>query len=170
VLKHCAANRKRRLSALPNVGPYIYDVKISGYIYIYIYIQDINMVSVNLQLECRSQLWCTTGLHYVYCIASHILYYNLSSILYPIIYQIFHIPRFISGFDGLVVSRSRVQPKPSDFFGRKNPQHAFLRKRSKAVGPVSYIYGTLKNHCDYMEVGSKAKFCRTFLARVFLLR
>jgi hypothetical protein len=30
VLKHCAANRKRRLSALPNVGPYIYDVKISG--------------------------------------------------------------------------------------------------------------------------------------------
>ena len=36
VLKHCAANRKRRLSALPNVGPYIYDVKISGFtIYIY---------------------------------------------------------------------------------------------------------------------------------------
>jgi hypothetical protein len=25
VLKHCAANRKRRLSALPDVGPYIYD-------------------------------------------------------------------------------------------------------------------------------------------------
>jgi hypothetical protein len=24
VLKHCAANRKRRLSALPNLGPYIY--------------------------------------------------------------------------------------------------------------------------------------------------
>jgi hypothetical protein len=31
VLKHCAANRKRRFSALPNVGPYIYDVKISGF-------------------------------------------------------------------------------------------------------------------------------------------
>jgi hypothetical protein len=31
MLKHCAANRKRRLSALPNVGPYIYDVKISGF-------------------------------------------------------------------------------------------------------------------------------------------
>jgi hypothetical protein len=30
VLKHCAANRKRQISALPNVGPYIYDVKISG--------------------------------------------------------------------------------------------------------------------------------------------
>jgi hypothetical protein len=24
VLKYCAANRKRQLSALPNVGPYIY--------------------------------------------------------------------------------------------------------------------------------------------------
>jgi hypothetical protein len=24
VLKHCAANRKRRPSALPNIGPYIY--------------------------------------------------------------------------------------------------------------------------------------------------
>jgi hypothetical protein len=31
VLKHFAANRKRRLSALPNAGPYIYDVKISGF-------------------------------------------------------------------------------------------------------------------------------------------
>jgi hypothetical protein len=39
MLKHFTANIKRRLSALPNVGPYIYDVKISGFtrssIYIY---------------------------------------------------------------------------------------------------------------------------------------
>jgi hypothetical protein len=39
MLKHFAANRKRRLSALPNVDPYMYDVKISGFtrssIYIY---------------------------------------------------------------------------------------------------------------------------------------
>jgi hypothetical protein len=42
VLKHCAANTKRWLSVLPNVGPYIYThthVKISGFtrssIYIY---------------------------------------------------------------------------------------------------------------------------------------
>jgi hypothetical protein len=52
VLKHCAENRKRRLSALPNVGPYIYDVNISGftrssiYIYIYIYIHDISRLRV----------------------------------------------------------------------------------------------------------------------------
>jgi hypothetical protein len=26
VLKHCAANRKRQLSALPNLGQYIYDI------------------------------------------------------------------------------------------------------------------------------------------------
>jgi hypothetical protein len=31
MLKHCAANRKRQLSPLPNVGPYIYIVKISGF-------------------------------------------------------------------------------------------------------------------------------------------
>ena len=41
MLKHCAANRKRQLSVLPNAGPYIYDVSISGFtrssIYIYIY-------------------------------------------------------------------------------------------------------------------------------------
>jgi hypothetical protein len=30
MLKHCAVNRKRQLAALPNVSPYMYDVKISG--------------------------------------------------------------------------------------------------------------------------------------------
>jgi hypothetical protein len=33
--------------------------------------------------------------------------------------------------------RVQTRPKPSDFFGRKNPQHAFLRRGSKAVGPLS---------------------------------
>jgi hypothetical protein len=50
------------------------------------------------------------------------------------------------------------------FFGRKNPQHAFLRKGSKAVCPLSQICGTIKNPCDYMEVGSQGKICRPFLA------
>jgi hypothetical protein len=31
MLKHCAADRKRQLSAFPNVSPYIYDVKIPGF-------------------------------------------------------------------------------------------------------------------------------------------
>jgi hypothetical protein len=30
------------------------------------------------------------------------------------------------------------------------------------VGPVSQICGTLKNTCDYVEVESKAEFCRPF--------
>jgi hypothetical protein len=41
MLKHCAENRKRRLSALPNVGPYIYTtlkfLALQGTPYIYIY-------------------------------------------------------------------------------------------------------------------------------------
>ena len=44
---------------------------------------------------------------------------------------------------GLWYPSSRVQtrPKQSDFSGRKNPQRAFLRRESKAVGPMSQIYG-----------------------------
>ena len=41
---------------------------------------------------------------------------------------------------GLWYPSSRVQtrPKPSDFSGqKKNPQHAFIRKGSKAVCPMS---------------------------------
>jgi hypothetical protein len=48
VLKHCAANRKRRLSALPNVGPYIHDVKISGFTRSSIY--DISRLRVNAEV------------------------------------------------------------------------------------------------------------------------
>jgi hypothetical protein len=55
-------------------------------------------------------------------------------------------------FGGLVVSMLtsgtaliRSRPKPSDFFVRKNPQHAFLRKGSKAVCPMLQIFGMSKN-------------------------
>jgi hypothetical protein len=49
MLKHFAANRKRWLSVLPNVGPYIYiyDVKISGFTRSSIYIYDISGLRVN---------------------------------------------------------------------------------------------------------------------------
>jgi hypothetical protein len=55
-----------------------------------------------------------------------------------------------SGFGGLVVgmlaSGTQVRRfKPSDFSGEKNPQHVFLRRGSKAVCPVSQLYGMLKN-------------------------
>jgi hypothetical protein len=58
------------------------------------------------------------------------------------------------GFGGLVVSMlasgTRVRGfEPGQslriFFGRKNPQHAFLRKGSKAVCPMSQICCMLKN-------------------------
>ena len=49
------------------------------------------------------------------------------------------------GFGGLGVACWPLVPKLADsnpveavgFLGRKNPQHAFLRRGSKAVGPMS---------------------------------
>jgi hypothetical protein len=46
MLKHCAANGKGRLSALPNVCPYIYDVKISGFTRSSLYKYDISRLRV----------------------------------------------------------------------------------------------------------------------------
>jgi hypothetical protein len=62
MLKHCVATRKRLLSALPNVGPYIYDVKISGFTRssIYIYIYDISRLRVKMDLQevrCENMDW-----------------------------------------------------------------------------------------------------------------
>jgi hypothetical protein len=47
VSKHCAANRKRQLPAFPNVDPYIYDVKISGFTRSSTHIYDIIRLRVN---------------------------------------------------------------------------------------------------------------------------
>ena len=54
-----------------------------------------------------------------------------------------------TGFGGLEVACWPLVPKfagsnptkPLDFSGRKNPQHAFLRRGSKAVCPMKQIYG-----------------------------
>jgi hypothetical protein len=54
MLKHCAANRNRRLSELPNVDPYIYDVKISGFTRNSIYIYDISRLGVNFTFYVTS--------------------------------------------------------------------------------------------------------------------
>ena len=50
------------------------------------------------------------------------------------------------------------------FLGRKNPQHAFLRRGSKAVCPMSQICGMLKTPGNYVEVGFSGEICRPFLA------
>jgi hypothetical protein len=63
-LKHCAANRKRRLSELPNVGPYIYDVKLSGFTRSSIYIHDISRLRFKMDLqEVGCGVW--TGLNWL---------------------------------------------------------------------------------------------------------
>jgi len=36
---------------------------------------------------------------------------------------------------------------------KKNPQHAFLRRGSKAVGPISYLYGMQKIRKCKVEIG-----------------
>jgi hypothetical protein len=51
------------------------------------------------------------------------------------------------------------------FFGRKNAQHVFLQRGSKAVCPMSQICGMLKNPVIYVEVGIKGQINRPFLAR-----
>jgi len=55
------------------------------------------------------------------------------------------------------------------FFGRKNPQHAFLRRGSKAVCPMSQICGMLKTPGNYVEVGFSGEICRPFLAHFCFL-
>ena len=44
------------------------------------------------------------------------------------------------------------------FFGRKIPQHAFLRRGSKRICPMSQLCGMSKNLVIYMNYGLLAKF------------
>jgi hypothetical protein len=57
-----------------------------------------------------------------------------------------------SGFGGLVVSMLASGSNPAE----KNPQHAFLRRGSKAVCPMSQICGALRGFTWKSE--SQAKF------------
>ena len=71
-----------------------------------------------------------------------------------------------NGFGGIVVSMlaSGTQvagSKPAEvvgFFGRKNPQYAFLRRGSKRICPMSQLCGTSKNLVIYVNYGLLAKF------------
>ena len=44
------------------------------------------------------------------------------------------------------------------FFGRKYPQHAFLRRGSKRICPKSQLCGMSKNLVIYVNYGLLAKF------------
>jgi hypothetical protein len=50
------------------------------------------------------------------------------------------------------------------FQGEKNPQHAFLQRGSKAVCPMSQIYGMLKNPTVMWESPTVGKIDQSFLA------
>jgi hypothetical protein len=101
----------------------------------------------------------------VFC--SDVRFFRLQQILLNLLLVIF-VPIFLRyGFGGLVVSmlaswypssRAQTRPKPSDFFGRKNPQHAFLRKGSKAVCHMSQICGMLKNPVNTWKLGHRQNF------------
>jgi len=66
-------------------------------------------------------------------------------LLYAISYILYIIYVCVSGFGGLGVACWPLVPKfagsnPAEtvgFLGRKNPHHSFLRRGSKAVGPMS---------------------------------
>ena len=52
-------------------------------------------------------------------------------------------------------------PYPAEaigFFGRKNPQHAFFRRGSKRICPMSQLCGMSKNLVIYVNYGLLAKF------------
>jgi hypothetical protein len=56
------------------------------------------------------------------------------------------------------------------FFGRKNRQHVFLRRGSKAVCSISQLCGMLKNSTVTWESLCSAKFDLPFLAHTFSFR
>ena len=69
------------------------------------------------------------------------------------------------GFEPLVPKIAGSNPAEAvGFFGRKSPQHAFLRRGSKAVRPMPQICGMLKTPGNYVEVRFSGKICRPFLA------
>jgi hypothetical protein len=60
MLKHCAANRKRWLSVLPNVGPYIYTLKfmaLQGSPYTYIYDSRLRINIINIDIIIVILIW-----------------------------------------------------------------------------------------------------------------
>ena len=64
-------------------------------------------------------------------------------------------------------SRVQTRTKPLDFSWRKNPQHAFLRKGSKAVCPMSHILRHLKEpESVCVEVAAFGRNYRPILAQV----
>jgi hypothetical protein len=60
-----------------------------------------------------------------------------------------------SGFGTLVLKIAGSNPvEAAGFFGRKNPQHAFLRRGSKAVCPAIYVEVGIAGQIDRFSPSS----------------
>ena len=70
----------------------------------------------------------------------------------------------VSGFGGLVVSMlaGSIPAEAVGFFGRKNPQHAFLGGGSKAISHVADLRGMSKNPGFTWKSKSQAKLTGHF--------
>jgi hypothetical protein len=76
----------------------------------------------------------------------------------------------VDGFGGLVVSMlasgSRVRGfKPDRFFSYKNPQHAFLRRGSQTICPMSQLWGMWKTPASAANYELLAKFASVSFRR-----
>jgi hypothetical protein len=88
-----------------------------------------------------------------------------------------HISHLLRVFGGLEVACWTLVPyfavsNPAEalgFFGRKNPQHAFLRKGSKAVCRMS-CFTACKKRKSNVEVATFGKISRPFLAQRSIFR
>jgi hypothetical protein len=72
-----------------------------------------------------------------------------------------------SGFGGAEVACWPLGSNPAEAVGflkgDKNPQHTFLRKGSKIIGPMSQIFGMLKNPGYISQASSDCHFRPYFL-------
>jgi hypothetical protein len=80
-------------------------------------------------------------------------------------------PRSVVGLPDLVPKFAGSNPAEAvGFFGRKNPQHAFLRRGSKTVCPVTQLCGMSQNPAISWKSDCLVKFDRPFLAHTSSLR
>jgi hypothetical protein len=65
-------------------------------------------------------------------------------------------------------SRVHYRPKPSDFSGWKNPQHAFLQRGSKIICPMSQLWGMRKNPPLFVnsEIAGQIPLVPSFASRL----
>jgi hypothetical protein len=82
--------------------------------------------------------------------------FMVSGSTYRVIQQLIPNPRL----------RVRTRPKPSDFLGRKNPQHAFLRRGVKPSVPCRRFTARKRSLNATWKPGISGNIHRPFLAHI----